>query len=278
MSFSPEWLALREPVDHRSVNRQLADTVRAQFDGPDHVSIMDLGCGAGSNLRGSCGLFADSQHWTLVDYDPALLAAARTRLSAWADEAQEAGEELLLIKGSKRLMVDFRRVDLNTDLEKALDWRPDIVTAAALFDLVSKPWLERFVAALTARKLPLYTVLTYDGREEWQPPHAADERVLKAFNAHQTTDKGFGPSAGPDAVAVMAQLFEKAGYRVSLADSPWILGPDDLKLADALTDGIAGAARETGLVAEADVSAWLNAKKAATQGLVGHLDLFARPD
>ncbi len=276
MSFSAEWLALREPVDHRSVNRELASAVAARFEGPDHVSIMDLGCGTGSNLRGCHHLFAGSQHWTLVDHDPALLAAARERLAAWADEATSAGEELLLAKGDKRLVVDFRRVDLNHDLDKALDWRPDLVTAAALFDLVSRPWLERFVAGLAARRLPLYTVLTYDGREEWRPSHAADAAVLAAFNAHQTTDKGFGPSAGPDATCVMSQLFEKAGYRVALGDSPWEIGPGDRALAAALTQGIADAARETGRVDEATAAAWLAAKRDA-QGLVGHLDLFARP-
>jgi SAM-dependent methyltransferase len=278
MSFSAEWLALREPVDHRSVNRDLAAAVAARFDGPDHVSIMDLGCGAGSNLRGSHALFPDSQHWTLVDHDPALLAAARQRLAAWADEASEAGEELLLVKGEKHLMIDFRQMDLTRDLERALDWRPDVVTAAALFDLVSAAWLERFVAALAARGLPLYTVLTYDGREDWQPPHAADAAVLAAFNLHQKTDKGFGPSAGPDATALMARLFKKAGYHVTQADSPWVLGGADRALTDALTSGIAAAARETGRVPPEDLTGWLAAKRDAAHGTVGHQDLFARPN
>ncbi len=94
MSFSPEWLALREPVDHRSVNHDVADAVAAHFADLPHVSIVDLGAGAGSNLRGSFRLFGDSQHWTLVDYDERLLAAARERLAAWADEAEEPARNL----------------------------------------------------------------------------------------------------------------------------------------------------------------------------------------
>lgn len=276
MSFSPEWLALREPVDHRSVSRELAARVAQAFEGPDHIAIMDLGCGAGSNLRGCYHLFANSQHWTLVDYDPVLLASARERLARWADSASTAGEELLLAKGDKRIMVDFRRVDLNADLERALDWQPDLVTAAALFDLVSPAWITRFVAGLKQRALPLYTVLTYDGREVWQPPHAADAAMLAAFHAHQHGDKGFGPAAGPDAAATMAGAFRKAGYRVETGDSPWLIGTDDLILSAALTGGIAGAVRETGLVAEQQVSSWLAAKQKAATGLVGHTDLFAR--
>lgn len=277
MSFSAEWLALREPIDHRSVDRDLAARVAARFEGPDHVSIMDLGCGAGSNLRGSYRLFGDSQHWTLVDYDPVLLAAARERLGAWADEAEEAGEELLLLKDGKRLMVDFRQADLGADLERVLDWRPDLVTAAALFDLVSPGWIERFAGAMAKRRLPLYTVLTYDGREVWQPPHPADEAMVAAFHAHQRTDKGFGPAAGPDACAVMVDAFRAAGHTVVTADSPWVLAEADRDLIDALTRGIAGAVTETGRVPPADIASWLAAKQKAQQGLVGHLDLFAVP-
>jgi hypothetical protein len=277
MSFSPEWLALREPLDHRSVDRALASKVSAAFEGPDHLSIVDLGCGAGSNLRGSFHLFGESQHWTLVDYDPGLLATARARLADWADEAEEAGEELMLLKAGRRLMVDFRRIDLVADLERALDWRPDLVTAAALFDLVSPAWIERFTAALATRKLPLYTVLTYDGREIWEPPHAVDDAMVAAFHAHQRTDKGFGPSAGPDAAQLMAEAFAKAGHVVETADSPWRMEPADHELVTALTDGIAGAVRETGRVPEAEVASWLAAKRQARRGLVGHLDLFARP-
>jgi SAM-dependent methyltransferase len=277
MSFSPEWLALREPVDHRSVNPGLRRVVSEWFGEPDHISIIDLGCGAGSNLRGTYDLFGESQHWTLIDYDPVLLDAARARLIAWADESHEAGEELMLAKGERRLMVDFRRADLTLDLERVLDWRPDLVTAAALFDLVSAPWLERFADALAARKLPLYTVLTYDGREEWQPPHAADAEMVAAFHAHQRTDKGFGPAAGPDAVAALGAALRTCGHQVDTADSPWRLEAPDAALIAALTDGIAGAVRETGRVPEATIADWLKAKQAAASGLVGHLDLFARP-
>jgi SAM-dependent methyltransferase len=281
MGFSADWLALREPVDHAAVNRELAASVAERFAGPDHITIMDLGCGTGSNLRGSFHLFADSQHWTLVDHDPALLDAARARLSAWADEAHEAGEELMLAKGDKRLMVDFRQIDLISDLERVLDWRPDLITAAALFDLVSAPWLERFSDALAARKLPLYTVLTYDGRETWEPPHAADAAMLAAFNAHQRTDKGFGPAAGPDAVATLAAALTAKGYVAQTADSPWRLDAACADLTREVTAGVASAVRETGRVDEATIRAWLAAKSSAANGratgLVGHLDLFARP-
>lgn len=275
--FSPEWLALREPADHAARNPQVLGAVGAHFAGRNSMSVVDLGCGAGSNLRGTYAALPLHQHWTLVDLDERLLAATRHTLTGWADEAREQGEELVLTKGDHLITVDTRQADLNKDLEWVLGWQPDLVTAAALFDLTSKRWLERFVAALTGQNLPLYTVLTYDGREIWQPPHAADARVLAAFKHHQHGDKGFGPAAGPEATDVMAEAFRKAGFAVSIGDSAWRIDEKRGELAQMLARGIADAVLETGQVDPATIADWLTTKTLSASALVGHHDLWARP-
>ena len=283
MGFSAEWLALREPVDHAARNREVLGHVAAHFGGRDFLSIVDLGCGAGSNLRGfALELPAPRQQWTLVDYDTDLLAAARERLIAWAENAQEQGEEIVLEKAGKILTVDFRQADLNTDLEKITGWRPDLVTAAALFDLVSEAWIARFVRALARDRLPLYTVLTYDGRETWMPPHEANAHVHSAFLAHQRTDKGFGAAAGPAAAAAMADAFAAAGYRVETGDSFWKIDATGAAMAELLVDGIFQAARETGKLAPKRLAEWHKFRRSVLRhklamGLVGHTDLFAAP-
>lgn len=277
MSFSPEWLALREPADHAARSQELLASVGRHFAGRSGISVVDFGCGAGSNLRGACAALPDRQRWLLVDYDPNLLAAARDRLAAWADSSRVDGERLHLSKGPKSLIVSFVQADLTRDLGKVLPADTDLVTAAALFDLVSEGWIAGFVAALKQRRLPLYTVLTYDGTERWEPPHPADAAMLAAFHAHQGTDKGFGPAAGPRATDLMADAFAAAGYRVDRADSPWRLGPDFAVLARELVTGFAGAVRETGAVPESEIDAWLAARRAGVACLVGHEDLFAVP-
>ncbi|HEY5794238.1 MAG TPA: SAM-dependent methyltransferase [Bosea sp. (in: a-proteobacteria)] len=275
--FSPEWLALREPADHAARNPQVLASVGAHFAAKASLTVVDLGCGAGSNLRGSYTALPMRQHWTLVDLDAGLLAATRETLANWADEAREQGEELVLSKGEHMITVDTRQADLNKDLEWVLGWQPDLVTAAALFDLASKRWIERFVAALTSLRLPLYTVLTYDGRETWQPPHPADASMLAAFKHHQRGDKGFGPAAGPDATEIMAEAFRKSGFAVSTGDSAWRIGEKHGELAQTLAKGIADAVLETGQVDPAVVADWLAAKAGGATALVGHLDLWARP-
>ncbi|MBN9063036.1 MAG: hypothetical protein BGP06_17965 [Rhizobiales bacterium 65-9] len=280
--FSADWLALREPADHAARNGDVLADVARHVAGRDHLSIIDLGCGAGSNLRGfALSLPARRQSWTLIDYDAALLKAARERLIAWADETEELGEELLIEKSGKTLTIDFRQADLNADMERIAGWRPDLVTAAALFDLVSPAWIDRFAAALARWKLPLYTVLVYDGREQWTPPHPLDAAIHDAFLAHQRRDKGFGPSAGPDAARLMEAAFSKQNYRVASGESPWRLGVEDAALIAQLAGGVASAAAETGLPA-ADVEQWRAFRETAARApgasaRVGHRDLFTAP-
>jgi hypothetical protein len=274
--FSPDWLALREPADHAARNPQVLAAVGSAFSERQSLAILDLGCGAGSNLRGSYMALPARQHWTLVDADSRLLSVARRLLAEWADAAQEQGEELVLRKDDKTLTVDFRQADLTKDLEWVLGWQPDLVTAAALFDLASARWLERFVASLVSMRLPLYTVLTYDGRESWEPAHAEDQRMLAAFHHHQRSDKGFGPAAGPDATEALAQAFRKAGTAVTVGESPWQLGAAQSDLVRELAAGIAAAVTETGHVSPEAVANWLEAKHGASV-TIGHQDLWARP-
>lgn len=278
MSFSAEWLALREPVDHASVAPDLRSALAKRFAGHASIDIVDLGCGAGSNLRGSFDMLPDRQSWTLVDHDPALLAAARARLSAWADSAETAGEGLRLRKGGKSLAVAFRTADLSAGYPDSLFGNADLVTAAALFDIVSASNIVALAETLGRLRRVFYTVLTYDGIAEWQPEHPADAPIRAAFNAHQVTDKGFGPAAGPGATQALADSFTARDYRVSRAPSPWVVREEHFALRRELDKGFAGAAREMGLDPGL-VDGWL-AQRMSGPGrvtIVGHEDLLAIP-
>jgi hypothetical protein len=275
--FSPEWLTLREPADHRARNAALASEVSAYFDDRDGIQVVDLGCGTGSNLRALAPLLPGRQLWRLVDYDAGLLAAARQKLGEFATVRRDSRESLVLDHEGREITVAFVQADLNRDLNRVLDPRADLVTAAALFDLVSEPWIEAFAARLSRRRLPLYTTLIYDGTEHWSPPHHLDHDVLGAFIRHQGADKGFGPAAGPRAGPSMAASFARAGYAVMTAGSPWRLTDADRALIDQLARGIADAAVETGEVNSQDALAWAKERANATQCMIGHVDLWARP-
>jgi hypothetical protein len=276
--FTPDWLRLREVADQRARSKDLLGKLAARFNGRAEIRVMDLGAGLGSNLRGTFTALPARQHWILIDYDPVLLAGACEAIAGWADTARPTASGVEAIKDGRSLRVELKRHDLATDPAPWGDEKPDLVTAAALFDLVSGQWIERFVAALTRTRLPFYTVLTHDGATEWMPAHPADGEMKAAFEGHFGRDKGFGPSAGGRASALMAASLATAGYDVERAPSPWRLGSEDKALIAALAQGWADAVRETGLVAEATIDAWLAARTAGgATCTVGHEDLLAFP-
>lgn len=248
MGFSAEWLALREPADHAA--RDAALLAKAAQVLANHPVVVDLGCGTGSTRRAFGDRLRADVIWRMVDADADLLA--------------RAGEEGYCL-------------DLNRVAELPLDGA-GLVTASALFDLVSADWLDAVLDRVIGLRLPLYAALTYDGAMGWTPVLPADAVVTAAFNRHQTGDKGFGPALGPGATAHAAARMRAAGYTVIEADSPWQLGPQDAALQHELLAGIAKAAAEAGSGDAAN--GWLQARMAAVaQGScrIGHRDMLALP-
>lgn len=276
--FSSDWLRLREPADHRSRSQTLLQKTAAYLSAKDEPVIYDIGAGAGSNLRGTAPAFPQRQRWVLVDYDPELLSASLGFIGEWAEQSRPAAASLEIERGGKLIRVEVKRADLAADPAPWGQTPPDLVTSAALFDLVSESWIERFCAALARNKLPLYTTLIHDASVVWSPAHASDVEMTAAFESHFGTDKGFGPSAGGAATDLIATRLRDAGYEVDLAESPWRLGSNDHALIAALADGWAQAVRETKTVSEATIANWLATRKApGARCLVGHKDLLALP-
>jgi hypothetical protein len=287
--FSAEWLSLREPVDHRSRNQDLQAQVlnylaQIKTIHPDSVHLTDLGSGTGSNLRALAPHLNAIQHWTLVDHDPVLLQTARNTLIAWADSELNTRlpessittstpiQPLSILKQNKTIAVEFKCVDLYNDYQAVLDAPADLITAAAFFDLVAEPWLTKFCADLSK---PLYTVLTYDGVEQWLPPETIDADILKAFHQHQRTDKGFGSAAGPAATECLQSLLKSHQFTTVSAPSPWILDRHDQSLIKHLASGTAGAVREINTISSALVNQWEQSRQQASSCEIGHMDLFA---
>ena len=263
MSFSAAWLEMREPYDREARDAAVIDAAVAALAGGPSVTIADLACGTGSTLRALSPRIKCRQNWRLVDNDLSLLA--RTPQSSPPD-----------------VNVITVPVDLSLDLEAALDGPVDLVTTTALLDLVSDDWLQRFVVETAARRLPVYAALSYDGRVEMTPEDPTDKKIIVAFNAHQRTDKGFGPALGPMAAGAALERFERVGYAVVHGRSDWMFAPHDRDIQLELLSAWAAAARDIDDVPLPDVIGWLTRRRdLVTAGRssirVGHVDLFARP-
>jgi hypothetical protein len=262
-AFSAEWLKLREPYDLRARNAGVIEAVVTALADRSSVNIVDLACGTGSTMRALSPHIEARQNWRLVDNDLSLLARVPPSTSS-------------------RITMTTVPVDLNHDLEAALDGAIDLVTTSALLDLVSDQWLQRLAVETAARRLPVYAALNYNGQIAMSPVDASDGQIVAALNAHQRTDKGFGPALGPSAAQVAVERFERVGYAVVQGAADWSFGPQDREIQVELLSGWAAATRDTADVPLADVIGWLTRRRdLVAAGLssirVGHIDLFARP-
>jgi hypothetical protein len=264
MTFSANWLSMREPFDRRARNATVLDAVAAWAAGRSSAAVVDLACGLGSTLRAVTGRLPPRQSWRLVDNDLSLLARTAP------------------LSRPPELTVTATPVDLARDLEAALDGPIDLVTTSALLDLVSAEWLERLVTEAAARRLPVYAALSYDGLATIEPPDTGDAAVIDAINRHQRRDKGFGPALGPEAAATAPARFEAVGYQVTQGSSDWVFGPRDVEIQTEVLLGWAAAARDIDPASIGDLIAWLARRRQhLTAGRsamrVGHVDFFACP-
>jgi len=265
MSFSADWLALREPYDSRARDPSVLAAVFAFLrEKSAPVRIVDLACGTGSTLRALAPDLSRAQTWRLVDNNLSLLARASE------------------MKPPEGVSFSTIPIDIGYDLEAALDGPLDLVTTSALLDLVSETWLERLVTEIVARQIPIYAALSYDGRVEAGPSHRHDAAIVEAVNLHQRGDKGFGPALGPAAARNAIARFQSLGYSVVNGSADWLFDSADREIQTEIFLGWAIAARECGDLPLASIVEWLTFRRdeiaAGRSSLrVGHTDFFAAP-
>lgn len=262
--FSIAWLDLREAADLVARDAQLARMAITYLQPENQAAtaalITDLGSGTGSTLRALGALGVSNVVWRLIDLDGALL-----------DEA--------LRRHSRTSVIEDYQSDLSKVDELPLHGSR-LITASALFDLVSRQFLAQLIPRLQALNTGLYAALNYDGTTSWHPPHPLDNVILEAFNVDQRRDKGMGPALGPDATNYLKQALQDSGYTVYTAASPWRLHGESETLVRELILGIAAAVAQDHGLSDADIGTWQEfrlANIATGQCFVGHLDLLALP-
>jgi hypothetical protein len=283
--FSADWLSLREPADTAARPQTLIDWVATSLPRDHSVHVLDLATGTGSNLRYLAPRLGGLQQWVLADHDPALLRAIPTRLVTWAEsldvEVGVSGASLTARGEGFSSRVDRLQVDLARDLA-AIDFRRfDLVTTAALLDLVSDVWLEDLVRRCVEESCLVLFALSYDGRIECMPTDPFDSRIRDLVNAHQRTEKGFGRALGPDAATRTVRLLERLGYEVLAEQSDWRIDAGQPELQSELIGGWAAAAVEMSGDERAAIEEWLQRRLAwvregQSRLVVGHVDVAGR--
>ena len=259
--FDKDWLSLREPADRSARAPALVEMLRRHVEASSDRTILDIGCGTGSTWRSLSGRMPDNTRWTLLDHDRVLLEEAKRRIGA-AD-------------------VTFRQFDLNNISRLSLE-TVCVVTASALFDLVSDAFCSGFADRAAAAGCGLYAALNYDGKISWSYPHPLDADMVRTFNRHQQGDKGFGRALGPQAVECLERVFRARGYLVHMVSSPWRITEDAADLHEAFLSGFRQPLTEMAEWSEMEIESWLAYRMEAIRFPaslcdVGHTDLIAFP-
>jgi SAM-dependent methyltransferase len=259
-----QWLALRQPADFAARSTALTELIADRLADTRPLRVLDLGTGTGSNIRYLAPRLGGDQQWLAVDRDPSLLAEAAAR------SASATG-----------ITVETRTIDLGALTSPDLFDGRHLVTASALLDLVSERWL-RWVASECRRTAACALfALSYNGRNECDPPDSADAMVFDLFNRHQARDKGLGgAAAGPYATDVARRAFNDLGYDVRVEPSDWQIDRLERELQRQLIEGWASAAAETAPAQSQVINAWKQRRlDHVTAGhsriVVGHYDMSA---
>jgi len=282
--FSANWLALREPADRkaRSAGPTSVISLATRAIGP--VRVVDLAGGTGSNVRFLAEHLPYEQSWVVVDDDPELLAQLPDQMQLWCDDqgfAFDHDEIGYLIHGDRPTChVSVQRADLAVDVERVIPEGVHLVTASALLDLVSEPWLDRLVRRCEQMGSAALFGLTYDGQVRCSPEEPEDALVLRLVNRHQRRDKGFGPALGPDATSKAEDLFRAYGYQVRLDRSDWVLAVGSEALQRALIEGWAEAASAMAIEKASAIWAWKERRLSHVRDrrsslTIGHQDMVA---
>jgi hypothetical protein len=167
--FDPNWLALREPVDHAARADQLIEPLTLALKARCHTTnvwqIADLGAGTASNFRYLAPRLPSDQIWHCYESDSALIELGLGELQRWAErcgfESRINDQGIMLESEQRSLGVYWHQVNLQLISPTTLLEGCDLVTCSALLDLVSTAWLEGIVAPMgQCAKIGLFA-LTY---------------------------------------------------------------------------------------------------------------------
>jgi hypothetical protein len=279
--FSSDWLSRREPFDARARSAALADRLSALL--PARPRLLELGAGAGSLFRWLAPRIGRAQAWTLVDADEALLEDGFERTAAWAlDQGWKVTSPsgaLLVHAPGGAWRIEARVVDFGGSPDALPLTGHDAVVCSALMDLVSPAWAKRFASSLT---VPFLACLNVDRRDRFIPPRPGDALIARGFSRHMRRDKGFGPAMGQASPAMLARVFDDAGFDVATAPSDWLIPRMATAMLAEMIEGHAAAAAEALPAFSPRIAAWrharLDAAAAARLSLViGHRDFLAIP-
>ncbi len=229
-AFDTGWLETRFPHDARARNPEVERACLQYCGDFNPLRILDIGAGTGSSFLYLTEKMPDQQYWTLVELNPQLLKAARERIVKWAEQYRyntiSTAEGLQLQKGKKSIELAFRHqsfLELSGLLSTA---QFHLVTAAAVFDLLSAAMFRELAQQLMAHDIALLATLNYRSMA-FLPQSREDKKYVEAYEAHMLRPQPFGQSMGPGCCREMIRFYRERQKPLSSGPSSWNIAASD---------------------------------------------------
>lgn len=281
------WLEHRYPCDEAARNPNIEKKFLEYFSQRDRLHIMDAGAGTGSNFRYYFSKLPEQQEWILLEQDATLLQACRDRLNRFAEENQyhlsEKGDQLLISSDRRQASIRFVQDKLEnvkslTDMEQL-----DVITANALFDLVSYEQFDAFAAQIACYQVCLMASLNYY-ETSFLPFASEDGRFIQYFHMHMLRPQDFGEAMGPNCSEEMLDLLAAHEMKCEQEGSQWHLKRYDTTMQHYILHFMEHAIRDLNLSDKeiGDMESWLEEKQQMSREhqleiIVDHSDIFAYP-
>ena len=228
--FSKSWINMRIHYDNIARSGILTEFIEKN-DPNRNYRMIDMCTGSGSFLIWALkqGLFPNRA--TLVDNDINLLKSIKQNLrqnfkNIYVIKSNNNNLDLTISdKFEQKSNVSI--IKENCDTYQIKDTQPHIISYSAAIDLMSKSSIDICLNKIKHDNI-LFLSLCFDGKVKWKPSHPYDKYIMSYFNKHQSYDKGFGEALGYKSIDYVNKKASELGYKIKIADSPWIIQNESL--------------------------------------------------
>jgi len=226
--FSLSWIKSREPYDIASRSKILTNLY--EKDKEVIQNIIDLGGGTGSFLRWCHHKNIEYDKFSIVDHDQTLLNSFYTISKKYFSKnhvvlKKNSASSYILERGKtgKTSIIDLRKQEITSSLESINDY--DLISLSAVSDLLSKDYIKKLLDKINKDKY-IYFSICFDGRVKWEKSNKYDKYIISMFNKHQLQEKTLGMALGSNSIKIIREMSLKKDYKVTIADSSWVLPSD----------------------------------------------------
>ena len=223
--FSKSWINMRVGYDNISRSTVLVDHINKLSQEHD-IDLIDLYCGSGNFLIWSLDKNISFNNCILVDHDIKLLKSIKSNLrthlrSIYEFQSNTNNLDLLIKKKFKTVSsVSIKKNNCDDYIYSSEKYH--VISYSAALDIMSKLSIDVALKRIKKNNI-LYFSLCFNGQVRWTPTNTFDKYILKFFNNHQRSDKGFGEALGYKSIDFVRKKAHKLKLDISVKDSPWIV-------------------------------------------------------